>query len=183
MAKKSKAAASTGAANVDLGEVERVLSFMEKHGLDELEYDHQGLHIRLKKAGGHPGAHAGASYPRAHGQEPPAAPAPAVSASPASNPPVAEPQPTPAVAENLHTVKSPIVGTFYSAPSPDAAPFVSVGARVEVGQVLCIIEAMKLMNEIESDVAGEVVQILVENGHPVEYGASLFGIRPAGKKK
>jgi acetyl-CoA carboxylase biotin carboxyl carrier protein len=73
------------------------------------------------------------------------------------------------------------VGTFYAAPSPDADPFVTVGARVERGQVLCIIEAMKLMNEIESDVAGEVVRVLVENGNPVEYGEALFGIRPAGK--
>ena len=81
-----------------------------------------------------------------------------------------------------HLIKSPIVGTYYSAPSPEAEPFVTVGARVESGQVLCIIEAMKLMNEIESDVAGEVVQVLVENGHPVEYGEPLFGIRTQGKK-
>jgi acetyl-CoA carboxylase biotin carboxyl carrier protein len=79
-------------------------------------------------------------------------------------------------------IKSPIVGTYYAAPGPDAAPFVALGNKVEVGQVLCIIEAMKLMNEIESDVAGEVVLILVENGHPVEYGQPLFGIRPKGKK-
>jgi acetyl-CoA carboxylase biotin carboxyl carrier protein len=74
------------------------------------------------------------------------------------------------------------VGTFYTAPSPDAEPFVAVGAKVPVGKVLCIIEAMKLMNEIESDVAGEVVRIFVENGHPVEYGEPLFGIRPNRKK-
>ncbi len=74
------------------------------------------------------------------------------------------------------------MGTYYSAPGPEAESFVTVGARVESGQVLCIIEAMKLMNEIESDVAGEVVQILVENGHPVEYGEPLFGIRTQGKK-
>ena len=74
------------------------------------------------------------------------------------------------------------MGTFYSAPSPNADSFVAVGAKVEPGQVLCIIEAMKLMNEIESDVAGEVVQIFVENGKPVEYGEPLFGIRTRGKK-
>lgn len=79
-------------------------------------------------------------------------------------------------------IKSPIVGTFYSAPSPEAEPFVVVGSRVEIGQVLCIIEAMKLMNEIESDATGEVVQVFVESGHPVEYGAELFGIRVQGKK-
>jgi acetyl-CoA carboxylase biotin carboxyl carrier protein len=75
-------------------------------------------------------------------------------------------------------VKSPIVGTYYDAPSPDAAPFVRVGDSVEPGQVLCIIESMKLMNEIESEVAGIVASKLVENGRPVEYGEALFGIRP-----
>jgi acetyl-CoA carboxylase biotin carboxyl carrier protein len=85
-------------------------------------------------------------------------------------------------AEDLHIVKSPIVGTFYVAAGPDADPFVSIGSKVETGQVLCIIEAMKLMNEIESDAAGEIVRIFVENGHPVEYGEALFGIRPHRKK-
>ncbi len=80
---------------------------------------------------------------------------------------------------HLVTVTSPIVGTFYSAPSPDAEPFVEVGSRVKVGQVLCIIEAMKLMNEIESEVEGTVVRILVENGRSVEYGEPLFLIEPA----
>lgn len=78
----------------------------------------------------------------------------------------------------LLTVTSPIVGTLYRSPSPDAAPFVEVGARVKKGQVLCIIEAMKLMNEIESEIDGVVVRILVENGHPVEYGEPLFMIDP-----
>jgi acetyl-CoA carboxylase biotin carboxyl carrier protein len=76
-------------------------------------------------------------------------------------------------------VKSPIVGTFYRAPDPNSPPFVSVGDRVRVGQVLCIIEAMKLMNEIEADVAGEVVEIHPENGQPVQYGDALFTIRPS----
>jgi acetyl-CoA carboxylase biotin carboxyl carrier protein len=80
-------------------------------------------------------------------------------------------------------MKSPIVGTFYSASSPNSPPFASVGDVVQVGQVLCIIEAMKLMNEIEADISGEVVQILVENGQPVEYGEPLFALRPTGKKK
>jgi acetyl-CoA carboxylase biotin carboxyl carrier protein len=80
----------------------------------------------------------------------------------------------------LFTVASPIVGTFYRAPAPDAAPFVEVGARVKKGQVLCVIEAMKLMNEIESEMDGIIARILVENGHPVEYGEPLFLIDPAG---
>ena len=78
----------------------------------------------------------------------------------------------------LHTVRSPIVGTFYESPSPGSPPFVKPGDAVEVGQVLCIVEAMKLMNEIESDIAGEVIKKLVANGQPIEYGQELFVIRP-----
>jgi acetyl-CoA carboxylase biotin carboxyl carrier protein len=81
--------------------------------------------------------------------------------------------------EDLHIVKSPIVGTFYESPSPGSPPFVKVGDRLEVGQVLCIVEAMKLMNEIECDVAGELVKRLVANGQPIEYGQELFAVRPA----
>jgi acetyl-CoA carboxylase biotin carboxyl carrier protein len=91
-------------------------------------------------------------------------------------------QPAPAGPDTsgLHTVSSPIVGTFYRSPSPESGPFVEVGARVKKGQVLCIIEAMKLMNEIDSEVDGVVVRVLVDNGHPVEYGEPLFLIDPAG---
>ncbi len=84
--------------------------------------------------------------------------------------------------DDLHLVKSPIVGTYYGAPSPGAEPFVKVGGFVETGQTLCIVEAMKLMNEIESDTSGEVLRVFVENGQPVEYGQPLFGIRPSRKK-
>ena len=84
----------------------------------------------------------------------------------------------PAPEEGLHMVKSPIVGTFYEAPSPGAPPFVKAGDMVEVGQVLCIVEAMKLLNEIESDVAGEIVKKMGGNGQPIEYGQELFAIRP-----
>ncbi len=87
----------------------------------------------------------------------------------------AAPEPEP----GLHIVRSPIVGTFYEAPSPGAPPFVKVGDAVEVGQVLCIVEAMKLMNEIECDVAGELVKKLIANGQPIEYGQELFVVRPA----
>ena len=84
----------------------------------------------------------------------------------------------PAAESGLHTVHSPIVGTFYECPSPGSPPFVKVGDTVEIGQVLCIVEAMKLMNEIEADVAGEIVKKLVANGQPIEYGQELFVIRP-----
>ena len=99
--------------------------------------------------------------------------APPVSAAP---PVEAAPEPE----EKLQAVKSPIVGTFYESPSPGAPPFIKIGDCVEVGQVLCIVEAMKLMNEIECDVAGEVVKKLAANGQPIEYGQELFAIRPSG---
>jgi acetyl-CoA carboxylase biotin carboxyl carrier protein len=100
----------------------------------------------------------------------------ASTAAPQASAPAAAP-PTPAE-EGLHLVKSPIVGTYYEAPSPGAPPFIKPGDHVTAGQVLCIVEAMKLMNEIESDVTGEVVKLLVANGQPVEYGQPLFSIRP-----
>ena len=99
--------------------------------------------------------------------------APAAAAAPAS----AAAELAAELEEKLHEVKSPIVGTFYESPSPGAPPFVKVGDQVEVGQVLCIVEAMKLMNEIESDVAGEVVKRIAASGQPVEYGQPLFAIR------
>ena len=102
----------------------------------------------------------------------PRARAPCPSSAPAAR------QRQPAPEEGLHMVKSPIVGTFYEAPSPGAPPFVKSGDTVEVGQVLCIVEAMKLLNEIESDVAGEIVKKLAVNGQPIEYGQELFVIRP-----
>lgn len=176
MAKKSKAetrAAQVG--GVDLPEIERLLDFMRKHNLEDFEYERNGLHIRLKKPSAQPVFAPAASYAAAPAA--PQAPAPApTSAGPAHAPREA------AAADNVHVIKSPIVGTFYASPSPDADPFVTVGARVDAGQVLCIIEAMKLMNEIEADVAGEITRVFVENGHPVEYGEPLFGITPHRKK-
>ncbi len=110
-----------------------------------------------------------------------AAPAAAPAALPLQAAPTEAPaisqMPAAPVAEVLHTVKSPIVGTFYESPSPGSPAFVKVGDQVKAGQPLCIVEAMKLMNEIESDVSGEIVQRLVESGHPVEYGQPLFAVR------
>ena len=106
-------------------------------------------------------------------------PAPSAPHAPTSSTQAAAPPAKPSAAEANHTmVKSPIVGTYYDAPSPDAAPFVKIGDSVEPGHVLCIIESMKLMNEIEAEVAGTIVHKLVENGRPVEYGEALFAIRP-----
>lgn len=184
MAKKNKTASGAPSANhgVDLREVERLLEFMQGHGLEEFEYERNGLHIRLKKPSSAPHSFArpvpsGPDILVATAAELPAPAKPSDAASGG-----AREAATGARGEDLHVVKSPIVGTFYASSSPGAEPFVTVGSSVESGQVLCIIEAMKLMNEIESDVAGEVVRLFVENGQPVEYGEPLFGLLPHRKK-
>jgi acetyl-CoA carboxylase biotin carboxyl carrier protein len=162
---------------VQFGQLERLLDFMASHGLEELEYEHAGLRIRLKKASAY-----GSVTARAAAPPPilPAQPPPTAESSPAH---VEAMSPAPAApTEELHIIKSPIVGTFYAAASPGASPFVKIGDVIQAGQVVCIIEAMKLMNEIEADVSGELVRALVENGQPVEYGQGLFAVRPAKKK-
>jgi acetyl-CoA carboxylase biotin carboxyl carrier protein len=171
--KEKKQSSASAASGVDLAQVEKLLDFMSAHGLEEFEYEHAGLHIRLRKGSSVTAA------PLLHVAQP-AAPIHA----PAANAPHPVPETPTAAApsEDLHIVKSPIVGTFYSSPSPDAPSFVKPGETVREGQVLCIVEAMKLMNEIESDMSGEIVQILAENGQPVEYGQSLFSIRSSKKK-
>ncbi len=175
--KKSSNPSEVVLPGVDLSQVERLLAFMVEHGLEEFEYSRGDLHIRLRKPVANPG-------PAARPQSVPEIVV--AGAGPVSIPAETAPRPETAVeairADDLHIIKSPIVGTFYSAPSPGAEPFVKVGDHVETGQVLCIIEAMKLMNEIESDVSGEVMRIFVENGQPVEYGEPLFAIRPSRKK-
>jgi acetyl-CoA carboxylase biotin carboxyl carrier protein len=196
MAKKQtpKAASGSPARGVDLPEIEKLLDFMRKHGLEEFEYERQGFRIRLKKPSSPAYAFSPGQIPEivvasapAHGSHASSAGAAATAAAAphaASGAASAAAQHAADTTrhEDLHIVKSPIVGTFYAAAGPDADAFVSVGSKVETGQVLCIIEAMKLMNEIESDAAGEVVRIFVENGHPVEYGEALFGLRPHRKK-
>jgi acetyl-CoA carboxylase biotin carboxyl carrier protein len=167
---------------VDLTEVERLLAFMDKHGLEEFDYERDGFRIRLKKPSTQAqGAFRAFAAPEIHvaGGSPPAHAASPEASAPAARRDAAEEA---GRSEDLHVVKSPIVGTYYASASPGSEPFVTVGAHVEAGHVLCIIEAMKLMNEIESDVAGEVVRIFVENGQPVEYGEPLFGIHPHRKK-
>jgi len=163
--KKRSQANAPASPGVDLEQVKRLLAFMSENGLEEFEYARGDLRIRLKKASALPSAPvgAGAGTPVASPSDPSAGSSRAL------------------VGEALHLVKSPIVGTFYGAPSPDAAPFVKVGDLVKAGQTICIIEAMKLMNEIEADATGEVAQVLVENGHPVEYGQPLFALRPTAK--
>ena len=162
----------------DIEQIEVLLKTMAEHNLEEFEYSRGDLRIRLKKPSA-PTALSGSralALPEIIVAGPsPSAPAPAAQAAAAAP---AEPRAT----EDLHLVKSPIVGTFYASPSPGAEPFVKIGGYIEDGQTLCIVEAMKLMNEIESDSSGEVLRIFVENGQPVEYGQPLFGIRPSRKK-
>jgi acetyl-CoA carboxylase biotin carboxyl carrier protein len=167
---------------VDLDQLERLLDFMASHGLEEFEYEHAGLHIRLRKTA------SGFSAPQTNTAQSGSPSATQVAAPVASTEHAVDAAPAGAVraaappAEELHVIKSPIVGTFYAAASPDAAPFVKIGDAIEEGKVVCIVEAMKLMNEIEADVSGEVVRVLVENGQPVEYGQPLFAVRAAETK-
>ena len=170
---------------IDLGQLERLLSFMSEHGLEEFEYAHGDLRIRLKKAIPQPGAAPVLALPMAQAAAPQGilAQAPPIAPQSATQDGSGPAQPVPAAAADEHIIKSPIVGTFYAGSSPDAGPFVRVGDHVEAGQTVCIIEAMKLMNEIEADIGGEVARVLIENGQPVEYGEPLFALRPTGKKK
>jgi acetyl-CoA carboxylase biotin carboxyl carrier protein len=166
---------------MDLNYVKKLIKLLSESDVEELEIEEEGKKIRLTKARPdvppmHP-VPPGMTYavPQPAVQPGPAqasAPAPAPSASPAQ----ALPSP---VINRHHQVKSPIVGTFYRAPAPDAAPFVQVGSTVSSGTVLCIVEAMKLMNEIECDVSGKVAEILVDNGQPVEYDQTLFLVEKA----
>jgi acetyl-CoA carboxylase biotin carboxyl carrier protein len=162
----------------DIADLKQLIEFLKEHQVAEFEVDRGDLKVRLKfnQAGTSPAAgdlsrlvasapqgtaQAAALHTAAH----------AAAVSPAGAAPAEDSD------AGLHLVKSPIVGTYYGSPSPGAAPFVAPGDRVSKGQVICIVEAMKLMNEIESDAAGEIVKCLVSNGQPIEYGQPLFSIR------
>jgi acetyl-CoA carboxylase biotin carboxyl carrier protein len=158
---------------LDLKELKEILQILDEKDIAEFELEEQGIKLRIRKADHQSHAPAmtavaPATMPMASGgssvpAEPREVPAPGAAAGPSD--------------EGLHLVKSPIVGTFYRSRDPNSPPFVEPGDRVKVGQVLCIIEAMKMMNEIESEVAGEVVRVHRENGQPVQYGEPLFAIR------
>jgi acetyl-CoA carboxylase biotin carboxyl carrier protein len=168
----------------DLKDLQQLIEFLKEYQVAEFDLERGDLKIRLKFAGQAAaaqappsdlsdltriiaGARQAAEIPYAPAAAPPApSSTPAAPAAPASEP-----------GADLHIVKSPIVGTFYGSPSPGAPSFVGIGDHVDKGQVVCIVEAMKLMNEIESDAAGEIVKVFVTNGQPIEYGQPLFGIR------
>jgi acetyl-CoA carboxylase biotin carboxyl carrier protein len=158
-----------------LEELRELVDFLKANGIAEFDMEQDDLKVRIKFAG-EPAAQIGgfdmAQLSRLMASAPAAAPVAAAAAGTSAAAELAA-----EIEEKLHEVKSPIVGTFYESPSPGAPAFVKVGDQVEVGQVLCIVEAMKLMNEIEADVAGEVVKRIASSGQPVEYGQPLFAIR------
>ena len=168
---------------MDLKELKDILQILDERNIAEFELEEQNIKLRIRRAGGEAHGHALPVVAPVVTAVPPgsalAASAPAAaSATLAASATVAPAPPAAPAEEGLHVIKSPIVGTFYRAPDPNSPSFVEVGDRVRNGQVICIIEAMKLMNEIESDLAGEIVKIHVENGKPVQYGDPLFSIRP-----
>ena len=155
-------------------ELKELIEFLIEKDISEFELERGDVKVRIKR-----GAEQAAPVITHTVAQMPMAAAPVQQAAPVPAPPPATPVAAPpaAAAEELHIVKSPIVGTFYESPAPGSLPFVKTGDQVAAGQVLCIIEAMKLMNEIESDASGEIVKMLVNNGQPVEYGQPLFSIR------
>jgi len=161
---------------MDISYIKKLIKLLDESGIDEIEIEEEGKKVRVSRA------HHNSSVPQpffpqfiAQPQATPEQSAPH-NADPVS---AREAAPAPKTEEKkYHEVKSPIVGTFYRSPAPNADPYVQVGSTIQQGTVLCIIEAMKLMNEIESDVAGKVIQLLVENGKPVEYNQPLFLIEP-----
>jgi acetyl-CoA carboxylase biotin carboxyl carrier protein len=164
---------------VDLSDLKDILRILEKQEITEFELEQDGVKLRVCRSTPAPAPPTPISAPSVAAGAPVTAPPAAAEAAPAAAtdgaPPPKEDE---AASDGSAEVPSPIVGTFYRAPDPNSPPFVNVGDHVQVGQVLCIVEAMKLMNEIEAEVAGEIVKIHPENGQPVQYGDSLFTIRP-----
>ena len=164
---------------MDAKELKRVLESVKESGITELVLETSDYKLSVKRGGEVTTVHAAPQATQA------AAPMPETNPAPAATTPQPEAAPTPAAEapkedkSNLLEVTAPIVGTLYAAPSPDAPNFVKVGDKVQAGTVLCIIEAMKLMNEIEAEVSGTVREILVKNEEPVEYGQALFRLEPA----
>lgn len=165
------------AASVNMDELRELIGLLRDNGLAELELENEGFRVRLRRESEHAqSSHASVPHHAPVPEAPAPAPAPAAATSGPAHPGT---QATTAAAQDqdLHIIQSPIVGTFYRSPSPTADAFVKIGSNVEPDTVVCIIEAMKLMNEIQAEASGEVVKIYVENGQPVEYGQPLFGIR------
>jgi acetyl-CoA carboxylase biotin carboxyl carrier protein len=184
MAGRKEQSDNAAKASVNLEELRELIALLRDNGLAELELEREDFRVRLRREG--------ASFSGDHGDHftftemvrnmAPARAVPVPAGAPSAAPaapahPGAEATTAASADQDLHIVPSPIVGTFYRSPSPTAEPFVKIGSNVEPTTVVCIIEAMKLMNEIQAEASGEVVKIYVENGQPVEYGQPLFGIR------
>jgi acetyl-CoA carboxylase biotin carboxyl carrier protein len=192
MPEKNRQGAARGDADWRLNDIEKLIDLLVEREVSEFEMEKDGFRIRIRRGEAHGSIHASAPAAVVPVQIPAVIQAAPSTVPPAHNPVPAAPAPGPAgeasaepsseSTDGLYIIKSPIVGTFYSSSSPNAESFVNAGDVVKVGQVLCIIEAMKLMNEIESEVNGEVVRVYVENGQPVEYGQSLFAIKPSHKR-
>lgn len=158
---------------MDIKEIQALIKFVSTAGVDEVEINQKDFKLLIKK---NPAQITTAQYTPVAVQAAPVAAAPvaAATAAPTVAAPAAEPK-----ADNLITIKSPMVGTFYRTPNPESPMFVNVGDEVKPGKVVCIIEAMKLFNEIESEISGKIVKVLVDNATPVEYDQPLFLVEPA----
>jgi acetyl-CoA carboxylase biotin carboxyl carrier protein len=162
---------------MEISYIKKIIKLVEHSDVDEVEIEEEGKRIRVVKSKNSQLTTYQVPMAQPHFFQPVASPHPPVASQPT---PEALQSPPPAKAEaSFHEIRSPIVGTFYRAPAPDAASYVEVGQIIKPGQVMCIVEAMKLMNEIESDVEGRVVKIIVDNGKPVEYNQVLFLVEPA----
>jgi len=159
-----------------MDELKELIGLLRENGLAELELERQGFRVRLRREGALPEISPEALAP-ATAPVQVAKPTPAPVAAVAPSHPGAQAETAASEDQGLHIIPSPIVGTFYRSASPNADPFVKIGSNVEAETVVCIIEAMKLMNEIQAETSGEVVKVYVENGQPVEYGQPLFGIK------
>ncbi len=161
-------------------EIRELIKLVDQSSIDEFTFEHDGSKIKMKKHNDNTGSVV--KQVTQEVQQPPAAVQETVQQAPAAVAPPVQAEAPKAVeaasTENLHKITSPMVGTFYAAPSPDAENYVKVGDRVNTNKVVCIVEAMKLFNEIEAEVNGEIVEILVKNGQLVEYGQPLFLVKP-----
>ena len=180
MAARKEQNESAAKASVNMEELRELIALLRDNGLAELELEREDFRVRLRREGASFSSDGtGTAFTLTEMLRNPllaASPAPQAPTA-AAAPPGTHTETATADDQNLHIIPSPIVGTFYRSPSPTAEPFVKIGTSVEPQSVVCIIEAMKLMNEIQAEATGEVVKIYVENGQPVEYGQPLFGIR------
>jgi acetyl-CoA carboxylase biotin carboxyl carrier protein len=166
---KGKSTGSAADPSFNMDELRELAEMVNEHGFTDFEFENENIRVRLSKTP----AVQYVAQPAGYMAPPTQQASPAETAASAEKP--AEPEPP--AEEELHNITSPIVGTFYRAAGPDKEPYVKEGSQVTPSTIVCIVEAMKLMNEIEAEVTGEVVKVYVENGQPVEYGQPLFGIR------